>query len=394
MSFVEVFFDKVRKAPPIPASTSGNSNESHKRSRGSLNTMMNLDDISKFKEIDNQNMLAEVDALPGQLSKAYQLGLSQNLPAWDGISNVLITGMGGSAIGADLLASYIADSCPVPVYVLRDYGLPAWARGAGTLVIGSSHSGDTEETLASFEQALQRGCRCLAITTGGKLGELAAREKTPIWKFQHAGQPRAAVGYSFGLLLALLVRLGFVTDPAPELENAVAAMRQQQESLKPDVPAVHNPAKRMAGQLMERWVTVLGSGILAPVARRWKGQMSEVAKAWAQFEFLPEADHNTLAGVVNPEERFAHMMVLFLRSSLDHPRNQLRIELTRKGFMLEGLNTDVIDARGDSPLAHIWTALHFGDYTAYYLAMAYGVDPTPVAAIENLKREMSVKEGG
>ncbi len=353
--------------------------------------MMNLDDFTKFKEIDTQNMLAEINGLPDQLSRAYQLGLTQKLPAWDGIRNVLITGMGGSAIGADLLSAYVADSCPVPLYVLRDYSLPAWAQGSQTLVVGSSHSGDTEETLSSFEEALQRGCHCLAITTGGKLGELAARNKAAIWKFQHAGQPRAAVGYSFGLLLALLVRLGLVTDPAPELEKAVAAMRQQQESLKAEVPAVHNPAKRMAGQLMGRWVAVLGSGILAPVARRWKGQLSEVAKSWAQFEFLPEADHNTLAGVVNPEERFAQMMVLFLRSSLEHPRNQLRTELTRKGFMVEGLNTDIVEALGDTPLAHIWTALHFGDYMAYYLAMAYEVDPTPVAAIENLKGEMSVR---
>jgi glucose/mannose-6-phosphate isomerase len=353
--------------------------------------MMNLDDFTKFKEIDTKNMLAEIDALPEQLSNAYQLGLSQKLPAWDGICNVLITGMGGSAIGADLLAAYVADACPVPLYVLRDYGLPAWAKGPETLVIGSSHSGDTEETLSSFGEALQRGCRCLAITTGGKLGDLAAREKAVIWKFQHAGQPRAAVGYSFGMLLALLVRLGFVTDPAAELEKAIAAMRQQQGILQAQVPAAHNPAKRMAGQLMGRWAVVLGSGILAPVARRWKGQISEVAKAWSQFEFLPEADHNTLAGVVNPEENLAHMMVLFLRSSVDHPRNQLRIELTRKGLMLEGLNTDIIDAFGDTSLAHIWTALHYGDYTAYYLAMAYGVDPNPVAAIENLKREMSVK---
>jgi glucose/mannose-6-phosphate isomerase len=354
--------------------------------------MINLDDFTKFEEIDTQNMLSEVNGLPEQLFNAYQLGLSQKLPAWDGIDKVLITGMGGSAIGADLLAAYVADSCPVPLYVLRDYGLPAWANGPETMVIGSSHSGNTEETLSSFEEALQRGCRCLAITTGGKLEDLAAREKAATWKFQYDGQPRAAVGFSFGLLMALLVRLGFVTDPTPELEIAIAAMRQQQESLRADIPAAQNPAKRMAGQLMGRWVAVLGSGVLAPVARRWKGQISEVAKAWAQFEFLPEADHNTLEGILNPEERVAQMIVLFLRSSLDHPRNQLRIELTRKRFMLEGLNTDIIDAQGDSSLAHIWTALHFGDYTAYYLAMAYGVDPTPVAALENLKREMSVKE--
>ncbi|HEX2981329.1 MAG TPA: SIS domain-containing protein [Anaerolineaceae bacterium] len=132
----------------------------------------------------------------------------------------------------------------------------------------------------------------------------------------------------------------------------------------------------------------MASGYLAPVARRWKGQISEVAKAWAQFEFLPEADHNTMAGLLNPEEMLEHILVLFLRSSAEHPRNRLRSDLTRKGFMQEGLNTDFIDAAGDSPLAHIWTTLHMGDYCAYYLAMAYGVDPTPVEAIEGLKAEM------
>ncbi len=116
--------------------------------------------------------------------------------------------------------------------------------------------------------------------------------------------------------------------------------------------------------------------------------LSEVAKAWAQFEALPEADHNTMAGLLNPEKVLKDLMVLFLRAPSDHPRNQLRLELTRKGFMQEGLNTDTIQAQGNSPMEHMWTALHMGDYTAYYLAMSYQVDPTPVAAIEGLKAEL------
>jgi glucose/mannose-6-phosphate isomerase len=140
--------------------------------------------------------------------------------------------------------------------------------------------------------------------------------------------------------------------------------------------------------MMGRWVTVIGAGILAPVARRLKGQINELAKTWGQFESLPEADHNTLAGVVNPEPALLHAMVLFLRAHSYHPRNALRIKLTKKRFMLEGLNTDYINARGKTRLDHLWTSLHFGDYSAYYLAMAYGVDPTPVAVIESLKAEM------
>lgn len=349
---------------------------------------MNLDDFSSFPSLDLQNMLAHMDGLPAQLQTAWELGQSQPLPEWTGIERVLIAGMGGSAIGADLLAAYIEPQCPVPVFVHRDYDLPGWARGAQTLVIASSHSGSTEETLSAFAQAKANGCRILAICTGGKLAAAATEAGVALWIFGHKGQPRAAVGYSFGLLLVAFTRLGLIPDPSAELESAIVAMRTQQAALQAAVPVVKNPAKRMAGQLVGRWVTVIGAGILAPVARRWKGQISEVAKAWGQFEFLPEADHNTLAGLVNPSEELDQMIALFLRAPSLHPRNRLRAELTRKIFMLEGLNTDFIDAKGDTPLAQQWTALHFGDYTAYYLAMAYGVNPTPVEAIESLKQEM------
>jgi glucose/mannose-6-phosphate isomerase len=300
---------------------------------------------------------------------------------------VVIAGMGGSAIGADLLSAYIAPLCKLPVIVHRDYGLPAWAHGPQTLVIASSHSGYTEETLDSFDAALKAGCRILAVCTGGELEQRAIAHNVPVWKFAHAGQPRAAVGFSFGLLLAAFARLGLVPDPENELLEAVAGMRSQQETLRADVPVAQNPAKRMAGQLVGRWVNVYGSGMLVPVARRWKGQVNEIAKAGAGFEALPEADHNALAGLNNPP-LLMQTMTLFLRAPSDHPRNSLRAELTRHGFMVEGLNTDVYHANGESPLAHVWTALHFGDYLAYYLAMSYGMDPTPVEALQDFKAAM------
>ena len=351
---------------------------------------MNLDDLDYFKQLDTFNMLGEIDNLPDQLASAYRSGLQHDLPDWKDLKQVVIAGMGGSAIGADLLATYCTSLSPIPVVVQRDYGLPLFARGAETLVICTSHSGNTEETLDAFEAARAAGCRTIVVSTGGELAKRARENDIPVWLFEHAGQPRAAVGFSFGLLLAMFQRLGLLPDQRDALDDALTFMKRSQERIKADIPAVKNPAKRYAGQLMGRWVTIVASDLLIPVARRWKGQLNEIAKAGANFEFLPEADHNTLAGTMHPQEVLnPHIMILFLRAPSDHPRNRLRSDLTRKAFMLEGMNTDHVDARGHTPLAHMWTMILFGDYVAYYLAMGYGVDPTPVQVLVEFKDAMA-----
>lgn len=354
---------------------------------------MNLNDLEFMRGLDRENMLGEIDGLPDQLARAYEIGMTSGVSLAPDVSRVVIAGLGGSAIGADLLASYVSDSCPVPVLVHRDYGLPAFARGRETLVICSSHSGNTEETLDAFDAALKNGCSILAVCTGGELAKRAQAANLPVIQFEHKGQPRAAVGYSFGILLAVFVKLGLIPDQSALVAGAVDAMKKSQEHLRADVEAVHNPAKRYAGQLMGRWVTVFGAGLFAPVARRFKGQINELAKAAANFEFIPEADHNTLAGTIHPADvLMPHTMNLFLRAPSDHPRNRLRLDLTKQIFMLEGPNTDFLDARGDTPLAHMWTMILFGDYMAYYLAIAYGVDPTPVDALVNLKNALKAKQ--
>lgn len=348
---------------------------------------MNLDDLSLFSQLDSQNMLAEIDNLPEQLAAAWELGQNLPLPPTSRpIERIVLSGMGGSGISADLLAAYAAETCPVPVIVHRDYGLPAFANGPSTLVIASSHAGDDEETLDSFQTARQRGCATLAVCTGGKLAGQASAAGIPLWQFTH----HAAVGSSLGLLLALFSRLGFIPHPAADLSEAIAAMREQQANLRAEIPAALNPAKRYAGQLVGRWITVFGTGVLAPVARRWKTQINELAKAPANFEFLPEANHNTLAGLANPADLLqSRALAMFLLAPSDHPRNRLRSEFTRQVFMLEGSNTDFYMAKGASKLAHLCTALHFGDYLAYYLAMAYQTDPAPAEALAHLKEMLA-----
>jgi glucose/mannose-6-phosphate isomerase len=349
---------------------------------------MNLDDTHHFKELDSQGMLSEIDGLPDQLEKAWSIGQSADLPRMDGIRQVVVVGMGGSAIGGDLLAAYMAPHGKAQVSVWRGYDLPGFARGKDTLVIASSHSGNTEETLSGYERAKENGVQLMAVTTGGELAKRAKVDGVPLWTFDHPGQPRAAVGYSFGMLLAAAARLNLVDDPSGDVVGAADAMRAQQVDLTADVPAAKNPAKRIAGQLMDRWPIIVGAQILSPVARRWRTQIAEVSKALAQFEELPEMDHNMLAGVENPEARFGQTVLLFLRCPSLHPRVLKRIDITRELFMVEGFNTDIIDSPGDIPLAHQWTSLHFGDYVSFYLAMAYETDPSPVRAIEGLKERL------
>ena len=197
------------------------------------------------------------------------------------------------------------------------------------------------------------------------------------------------MGFSFGLLLAAVSQLGIIPDPSDELRGVVGVMKEKQSKLGIEIPAVNNAAKRLAGQIMGRWPTIMGADHLVPVARRWRTQIGEIGKALAQFEELPEADHNMVAGVEKPENLFGSTMVVFLRGKEYHPRNIVRTDATKELLMVEGMNTDMVQARGDTRMAEQWTTLHFGDYVAYYLAMAYGVDPTPVHAIEELKREIA-----
>jgi glucose/mannose-6-phosphate isomerase len=351
--------------------------------------MNNMDDPTHPGRHQAHPVLKEIDDLPDQLWRAWEQAQSLRLPAWAGIRQVLLCGVGGSAMAGELLQAYAALRGPVPVAVWRDYDLPAWASGPESLVVLLSHSGEEEEVHSSLGRALERGCRCLIVGAGGELAQVAQKVGAVYWSYPDEGRLYEPLGWMFGFTAAALFRLGLLPEIGTELTGAVQAMRQQQASLRAEVPAIGNPARRMAGQMMGRWVTMIGSGMLAPVARHWQNQITRLAKTWVQVEFLPEMDHTLLGSVLQPDSMLSSTMIVFLRGSSGSPRNQLRGNLTKQAFMLEGLGTDFVDAAGETPLAQQWTSLHFGNYTAYYLAVAYGVDPAPSPAIELFMREMA-----
>jgi len=351
--------------------------------------MINLDDLHALEANDPQGMLQRIAELPTQLRAAWQQIQSfVPPPSFRNVRAVVITGMGGSAIGGSLVAALAEPECRVPIVVNRDYHLPAFV-DKRTLVIASSYSGNTEETLSATDEALRYGAQVVVITTGGRLSELARERKLPLVTFDYEAQPRAAVGYSFVLLLGVLVQSGLLRGKHKELSETVDVLERLQRLIGPEVPMERNPAKQLAQQLIGRVPTVYGAGILAPVAQRWKGQFNENAKTWAAFDQMPELNHNSVVGYQFPGHLPETAFVILLRCSLDHERVQVRYEVTEELLKQAGIKHTTIYAWGESPMAQMWSVLHFGDYVSYYLAALNGVDPTPVERIDFLKSRLA-----
>jgi glucose/mannose-6-phosphate isomerase len=349
-----------------------------------------LDDVAAMARADEAGMLAHLAAFPERVAEGRRLVRDLELP-WATPRSVAILGMGGSAIGGDLATAIWADRISVPVAVLRGYELPAWV-GPETLVIASSKSGDTEETLRQLETALGRRCPVVCVSTGGALRRVAEAARLPHVTFPDVGAPRAALGWSVAIVAGILEKAGLLELDEADIEAGIAAARDTATACGPAVPTADNAAKRLAWSLVDRLVLVSASGFLAPVARRWKTQLNENAKTAAVFDELPEAAHNTIVGLEQPESLRDHLAVVFLRSDLEHPRNALRAQLMGDVMDTGHVWHTAVDASGDGRLAHALGLVVLGDYVSAYLAFMYAVDPSPVVAIDHIKAQLALAD--
>lgn len=351
--------------------------------------MVNLDDISLYSSLDKSGMREQIRGLPDQCLEAWNKAIQFRLPAeFTGAKKVLIAGMGGSAIGGDLLKGVAAADSNTLIQVHRDYGLPGWVDD-DTLVIASSYSGNTEETLSGFSEALRKKCKKLVISTGGQLSALAAEKGVPIFTIQHVSPPRAALGYSLVPLLAILQNLGLIRDKSTDVESTVDLLKKLCGEWQEDAPAVHNQAKKIASTLEGKIPVIYGAGILSDVARRWKTQINENSKTWAFFEIFPELNHNAVLGYSYPESLKKYIFVLMLRCSSLNPRILLRYDVTGDILKQKGIQYQLLDSRGSNPLSQVMSMVYLGDWVSYYLSILNGVDPTPVTEIDFLKKRLS-----
>jgi glucose/mannose-6-phosphate isomerase len=350
---------------------------------------INLDDPKVYQQYDPEGMLARIKELPWQCQQAWQEAMSFRLPAdYAGVDKVVILGMGGSAIGGDLVRSLAAAEAKIPVIVHRDYGLPAFV-DERTLLIASSYSGNTEETLSAFEPALKTGAKKLAMTAGGRLREIAEASKIPLFLIKYRAQPRAALGFSFVPVLGILRKLGLIGDKSADVAETVRAVEELAAGIGEKAPLASNPAKQLAQRLYGCLPVVYGAGIAAEVAHRWKTQLNENSKAWAFYEVFPELNHNATVGYELPREVAGRVRVVLLRAPSFNERIKLRYEVTSELLERAGVQYEFVDSQGRSPLSQMMSLVSFGDYVSYYLAILYRVDPSPVAVISYLKDRLA-----
>jgi glucose/mannose-6-phosphate isomerase len=325
--------------------------------------------------VDPGGMLGDVLAQPDQIGDALWRVESAGIAKRDLAGGLVVAGMGGSAIGADLAGAALGRRALRPVRAVRDYALDSWTQPE-TLVLCASYSGNTEETLALFEDATERGLPRVALTTGGRLAERAREEGVPVIGVPSGMQPRAAVVYMVVAALECAALCGAGPSLRGELEGAEPLLRR----LADEDEADDSHAKRLARELQGSIPVIYGTGATVAVAQRWKKQLNENAKSAAFWAELPEADHNEVCGW----ERAESLHAVFLDDPDADERTRRRFEPTAR--IAQPAST--VRPVGANPTERVLGAVLLGDLVSVYLAVLDGVDPTPVEAIDRLKSEL------
>ncbi|MGA9121644.1 MAG: bifunctional phosphoglucose/phosphomannose isomerase [Bacteroidota bacterium] len=344
--------------------------------------------IEQIQTIDPSNMYGLIMSFPRQVQEAVAIGYQSRVRLSPrGIREIVLCGLGGSAIGGDLLKSYLAGELTVPFLVNRYYTLPAFV-GPTTLVIISSYSGNTEETTTAFREALRKKARILCISSNGLTEKIARKRNVPLIKIPGGLPPRAALGYSFFPLLIALSKSGFIKDRKKDIQETITLLTRKAEECA-DPTSDTNPALRLA-QLFQNRLGIVYSSTerFDAVNTRWRGQMAENAKTLTFGHVLPEMNHNELVGWKTLTALMRETQVIFLRDKDDYRRVQVRMDVTKA--VLEKYTDHVTEvwSEGRSLLARMFSLVHLADWTSFYTAILHGVDPTPVEVIDYLKSEL------
>ena len=317
--------------------------------------------------VDSQNMLGVIRDFPKQCKEA--LALPKGLSVPGEVKNIVIAGMGGSAVGGDLLRAYMHDS-KIPVYVSRDYKVPSFV-DSSTLVFAVSYSGNTEETLSSYYDAYEKRAKIIGITSGGKLGD----ECNKVVKVPSGLQPRAALGYLFFPMLGILHNTRIAKVRNEDLNEMLEALK--------DTKKFDELGEALSKKLRGKIPIIYASEALGAIAFRWKTQINENAKLPAFYNVFSEMNHNEIAGYQGMDGKFAAVLI---RDKSDRQGIKRRMDICR-GIMEERMTVEEVHTQGNGLLARMFSTIYLGDFVSYYLALWNRVDPSPVHIIESLKRK-------
>lgn len=341
-----------------------------------------LDDLKYIHQKDVQDALGTVEKQGSQLQHDFSVVFNPE----NEINNVVVAGMGGSALAASIVRSW--PQLNVPYQVVRDYEMPGYVN-KNTLFVASSYSGNTEETLHALNKAINKGAMVAIIAAGGELAKTAEDNNYPLYKIPGGMQPRMAVLYNLAALVQLLVSAGLIEESRlTELQSAGKWLESQTSQWRPNVPTDNNQAKQIAQELTGKSVVVYSGPLLSPAGYKWKININENAKQVAWCNQLPEFNHNEFLGWTQQPVQKPYA-VIDLRSNLENLRIQKRFEVTER--LLSGRRPApiVVQAKGDTIAEQLLWTIGLGDFVSVYLAILNGLNPTPVDLIEKFKDLLS-----
>jgi len=347
--------------------------------------------------LDSQNLYGSVEALGQQCQHAWEDCQKINLPdAYSHVNKILMTGMGGSGLGARIIESVYGDEIKSPLIRLNEYHLPGWV-DRQTLVICSSFSGTTEETVANLNEAQQRGCPWLAIASGGELIELAKKFNRPYYqinpRFNPSKQPRMAVGYLVVSQLVLAAKIGLFRFSAGDLTSIKTTLEQVLKTNNRQVATAQNEAKQLAVKLKDRVVIFVAARHLIGSAHTIKNQMNENAKNFSAIFDLPELNHHLMEGLAHPAANAQNLFFVLLDSPLYEPRIRQRLKITETVIRKNQVDSYTLMAQGESEIAQAFGVIQFGSLVNFYLSQLYGLDPSPIPWVDYFKVQLGQSLG-
>lgn len=347
--------------------------------------------LKAIKQIDKSNMLDLLLDFPVQCRAAVDIAKNASILFGNkDFKKIVFAGLGGSAIGADLVRSYLYFESKIPVMVCREYELPAYV-DSQTLVFIASYSGNTEETISAYHQAKERGAKLIAISSGGTLKEYALKDEITFIEIPKGLPPRAALGYLSIIPLCILAKVGLIKDSNFTVNQTIQVLQDlKNKNLNPGIGQKDNIAKYIAAKIFNKFVVIYSSSIHFDVCvTRLRGQFNENSKTLASSHLFPEMNHNEIVGWQNPQKLFKNLVVIMLRDKDMHPRVAKRMDITEDILKKEGVEIFEIWSRGESLLSRIFSLIYIGDFISYYLAILYGIDPTPVDRVTYLKDQLA-----
>jgi len=348
-----------------------------------------LDDLDKIKRVDRSDMLSIYMSAHRHYSEAAKLAEKVSV-GYPKPRNIIVAGMGGSAIGGELLKDWTRNQIMVPIEICREYSLPRYAN-KNTLVVVNSYSGETEESLSVFLDAVRRKCMVACVASGGTLLDYAEKMVLPYIRVPQGIPPRAALPYLFTPLSIILEKIGLISGFETEFFEAVRVLKKISKENSPAEPSDRNIAKTLASCVCGTVPVTYSFGIYHAAAQRFKTQFNENSKVPAKWEFFSELNHNEVVGWEKAGKLAKCFSVIFIRDDEEPAPIRRRIETT-KSLLPKSVRTFEVFSKGKGSLARMLSVVSIGDFASVYLAVLRGVDPTPVKTITMLKKEL--EKGG